>query len=136
MHLALVENRVRADEDIDLAARHARKRLFLLPRGAEAADDVDRRQEAQETLRKRLVMLLREHRRRHEHRDLLAVQRRLVRRADRDFRLAESHVAAEQPVHRLRLLHVRLDLADGAQLIRRLLIRERILELALARVVR
>ena len=39
-------------------------------------------------------MLLREHRRRHEHGDLLAVHDGLVRRADGDLGLAEADIAA------------------------------------------
>ena len=46
-------------------------------------------------------MLLGEQRRRHEHRDLLAVGERDERRAQRDLGLAEADVAADEAVHRL-----------------------------------
>ena len=69
----------------------------------------------------------------HEHRDLLAVLDRLERRAHRDLGLAVADVAADQPVHRDRALHVGLDLVDGAQLVGRLDVGEGVLELALPR---
>ena len=64
-------------------------------------------------------------RRRAEHHDLLAVLRRLERRADRDLGLAVADVAADQAVHRLVGLHVGLDVGDRRELIGRLLERER-----------
>ena len=73
---------------------------------------------------------------RHQHGDLLAVLDRLERRPHRDLGLAVADVAADQPVHRDRLLHVGLDLVDGAQLVGGLVEREGVLELALPRGVR
>ena len=136
LDLVLVEDGVRANQDVHLAEAHLLDGLLLLFGCAEAADDIDDRREAVEARRERLVMLLREDRRRHEYSHLLAIHRRLVGRADGDLRLAEADVAAEQAVHGLLLLHIRLDLRDGAQLVFRLLIGKGILELALARVVR
>ena len=81
-------------------------------------------------------VLLDQQRRRHQHRDLLAVLHRLERRAHRDLGLAVADVAADQPVHRDRLLHVGLDLVDRGELVGRLGVRERVLELALPRGVR
>ena len=57
-------------------------------------------------------MLLREHGRRHEHEDLLAVHGYGERSAQRDLRLAEADIAAHQAIHRMRRLepfHHRLD---------------------------
>ena len=48
-----------------------------------------------------------------------------------DLGLAEPHVAADQAVHRLDQLHVALDLVDRRDLVARLLVRERVLELLL-----
>ena len=45
-------------------------------------------------------MLLRQYRRRHEHRHLLAVHGRLECSADGHLRFAVADVAAKQPVHR------------------------------------
>ena len=68
---------------------------------------------------------------RHQDGDLLAVLHRLEGGADRDLRLAVADVAADQAVHRDRLLHVLLDLGDGGQLVGRLRVREGVLQLAL-----
>ncbi len=73
---------------------------------------------------------------RHQHRHLLAVLHRLERRPDRDLGLAVADVAADHPVHRQRLLHVRLDLVDGRHLVGRLDVGEGVLQLALPRGVR
>ena len=71
---------------------------------------VDR--EAGKPLAQRLQMLEREHGRWREKGDLLAVHHRLERGAHRDFGLAVAHVAAQQPVHRRRRLHVLLDVGN------------------------
>ena len=81
-------------------------------------------------------MLLHQQRRGHQHGDLLAVLHRLERRAHRDLGLAVADVAADEPVHRDRLLHVRLDLVDAGELVRGLVVGEGVLELALPRRVR
>ena len=89
--------------------------------------------EAAEAVEGRRVMLLRQHGRRHEDGDLLSVEHGLHGRAQRDLGLAEADVAAQQTVHGLRRLHVRLDLLDAAQLIVRLGVGEVVLELRLPR---
>ena len=68
---------------------------------------------------------------RREHGDLLAVAERLESGAHDDLGFAEAHVAAEQPVHGLRLLHVALDVLDGGELVVGLGELEGVLELAL-----
>jgi len=68
-------------------------------------------------------------RRGHDHRGLVAVLHGLERRPERHLGLAESHVAAHQPVHGPLLLHVGEDILDGPLLVRRLLEGERRLEL-------
>ena len=78
-------------------------------------------------------MLVGEQRGRHEDRHLLAVLHRLERGPHRDLGLAEPDVAADEAVHRDRPLHVGLDVVDRVQLVGRLLVRERLLELALPR---
>ena len=77
------------------------------------------------------MVLLGEDRRRHQEQHLLAVGGRLEGGAQRDLRLAVADVAADQPVHRLRRLHVRLGLLDRLELVVGLAIRERALELEL-----
>ena len=97
---------MRADRDIDLALGKIRQRRLDLLRRAEAAEHLDPHRERLEAALERLEMLKRQHRGRRQHRHLLAVAQRLERGAHHDFGLAEAHVAAEQPVHGLRALHV------------------------------
>ncbi len=67
----------------------------------------------------------------HEHRHLPAVQDGLEGGPHGHLRLAVADVAAHQAVHGPRLLHVLLDLADGQDLVGRLHVGERGLELQL-----
>ena len=76
-------------------------------------------------------MLLREHRRRGEDRDLFAFHHRLKCGANRHLGFAESDVAADQAIHRARFLHVALRFRDRLPLIGRFAERERMLELEL-----
>ena len=132
----LAEQPVRADDDVDGAVLQPLDDLLLLLRRAEAREQLDLGRERREALGKRRPVLLGQHRRRHQHRDLHAVGHRLERRTQRDFRLAVADVAGHEPVHRPRALHVAFDVLDRAQLVRRLLEAERRLELPLPRRVR
>ncbi len=78
-------------------------------------------------------MLLGQHGRGDHHGDLPAIDHRLERRADGDLRLAETHVAADQPVHGPRGLHVGLGVVDRAGLVASFLVGKRVLELFLPR---
>ena len=86
---------------------------------------------AGEAVLERLHVLEREHGRRREDRDLLAVHDRLERGAHRDLGLAVADVTAEQAIHRRRRFHVALDVVDRGPLIGRQLPLERVLELLL-----
>ena len=105
--------------------------LALLAVAEEAREHLDARGQAGEALLEGVVVLLRQHGRRHEDGDLVAVHHRLEGGAHRDLRLAEADVAADQAVHRPRRLHVGLDLADRGELVGRLDVRERRFELLL-----
>ena len=107
--------------------------LLLLLRRVVAREQLDRDRERREAPQERAVVLIREDGRRREDGHLLAVHHRLERRAHRHFGLAVSDVAAQQPVHRLARLHVRLHVVDRRFLILGLLEFERILELELPR---
>src|SRR3954467_1039505 len=124
------EDAVGADEDVDRARVELRDRLALLLGRAEPADVLDRERVVLEALGERAEVLLGEDRRRREDEDLLAVVRRLERGAQCDLGLAVADVAADEAVHRLRALHVGLDLLDRLALVGRLLPREGGLELA------
>ena len=128
---SLLQQRVRADEQVDLPLRRALQNLFLLRRRLEAREHLDRHRKAAEAVDGGGVMLLRQHGGRHQDRRLLAVEHAFHHRAQRDLRFAVAHIAAEQAIHRARALHVALDLRDGAKLIVRLLIVEGVLKLAL-----
>ena len=78
-------------------------------------------------------MLLRQHGRGHEHRDLLPVHDGLERGAKCDLGLAVADVADDQAIHRTGQLHVALHVLDRRELIGRLGERERILHLDLPR---
>jgi hypothetical protein len=62
-------------------------------------------------------MLFAEQRGRAQHGDLLAAGHRAEGGAQRDFGLAETDIAADQPVHRLARAHVFDDGSDGLRLI-------------------
>ena len=122
---------VRADDDVDLAGREVADRLFLLLLRAEAADHVDPHRKPGEPLAQRLLMLERQHGRRREEGDLLAVHDCLEGGAHRDLGFSVADVAAQETVHGRRRLHVALDVAGGGLLIRGQLVLERVLELLL-----
>ena len=80
---------------------------------------------------KRAAVLLGQNRGRHEHGHLVAGVDRFERGPHRHFGLAEADVAAEQPVHRPRLLHVVLDGGDGGELVGRFAVGKRGVEFLL-----
>ena len=127
---------VRADDDVDGAVLQPLDDLLLLLRRAEAREQLDLGRERREALGKRRPVLLGQHRRRHQHRDLQAVRYRLEGGAERDLRLAVPDVAGDEAVHRPARFHVALGILDRPKLVRRLLEPERRLELALPRRVR
>ena len=94
-------------------------------RGAEAGDVLDRERVVVQALGEGAVVLLRQDRRGHEHQHLLAVLGGDEGRAQRDLGLAVADVAADEPVHRPRGLHVGLDRARGVALVRGLACRGR-----------
>ena len=109
------------------------ERRRLGRRRDEARQQADLQRERGEALRERRVVLRGEDGRRHEDGDLLAVLGRLERGPQRDLGLAVADVADDEPVHRPDELHVGLDLGRRAQLVDRLLVRERRLHLGLPR---
>ena len=126
----LREQPVGADDDVHPAGREVGQRLLLLGAGAEPADEVDADGERREPVGQGLVVLEREDRGGGEEADLLAVHHRLERGPHGHFRLPVPDVAAEEPVHRHRRLHVAADVADGGLLVGRELVLERVVELA------
>ncbi len=125
-----------ADDDVHGSLTEPRDDRLLLRRRPEPREKLDPGRERREPVGEGGPVLLREHRRRHEHRDLVAVGHRLERRAQRHLGLAVTDVARDEAVHRPARLHVALDVLDRAELVRRLLEPERRLELPLPRRVR
>ncbi len=127
----LLDQPVRADADIDRRRRQPVDDLLLLRRRPEPAEHLDPDRERRQPLGEGDVVLLGEHGGRHEHGHLPAVHDRLESRPDGHLRLAVADVPADEPVHRLRLLHVLLDLLHRLELVGRLDVGEGGLELLL-----
>ena len=111
---------MRTDHDIDFPAPQFVKHLLLLARRPKARQQIHLDWKALHTACDRLVMLPCQDCRRHQQRALLGVAHAFEGGAQGDFRLAEAHVAAEQPVHGRLPLHIVFDLIDAAELILRL----------------
>ena len=124
---------MRADKDVDLSFFDTFERFFLFLRRAETVDDTDAHAEFFTPRRECLIMLLCQHGRRYEDGDLFSADDCLERGADGDFRFAEADITAQKSIHRLRFFHIALDLLDGAPLVDRFFIRERIFKLSLPR---
>ncbi|OPZ97091.1 MAG: hypothetical protein BWY71_01725 [Planctomycetes bacterium ADurb.Bin412] len=127
------QNPVRPDQHIHLPAGRPVENLPGLPAGLEPADRLHRKRIIRQPLRKRAVMLFRQHRRRHQHSNLFAIFHRLEHRPDRQLRLAVPHIPAQQPVHRAAQLHVPLDFLVRRPLVIRLLVQKRFLKFLLPR---
>ena len=120
-----------ADDDVDFAVGQICEYLPDLFWRAGTREVVDPDGQVFETVFKCVVVLIGEDGRRHEDCDLLAVGRGLEGGADGDFGLAESYVAADEAVHRAVALHVGLDGLGSCQLVGRVLVDKRGLELLL-----
>ncbi|MNM79225.1 hypothetical protein D3C81_911520 [compost metagenome] len=115
------EQLVRADDDVDAAFVDLLDgRVDLLP-GLETRQFNDAHRPFGEAVGQRLEVLLGQQRGRREHGHLLAAEHGHEGGAQGHFGLAETYVAADQPVHRLARGHVRDHGGDGGGLIRGLL---------------
>ncbi len=118
------EQAVGADQDVHLPLRVALEDLPNLSGLPQPRDHLHVEGRVGEPLAERAEVLLGEDRGGHEHHHLLAVGRGLVRGSQRHLRLAVADVAADQAVHRPRLLHPGLDRVDRLHLVGRLAIWE------------
>src|SRR5207237_9645460 len=82
--------------------------LFLLV-GSEPREHLKSNGKCLESLAKGVEVLLGENRRRHENAHLTTVVDGFEGGAERQPGLTVAHITTEQPIHRLRLLHVDLD---------------------------
>ena len=76
-------------------------------------------------------MLQRQNGGRHQNRALFAVGDALKRSAQRHFGFAETHIAAKQAVHRVRLFHIAFDFVNRPQLVGGFIIGEAAFKVAL-----
>ena len=129
------EHAVRPDDDVDRAVRESLEGALGLGVGLESGESGHLHGERRIALGEGAEVLLHQQGRGHEHRHLLAILHGLEGSTDRDLGLAVAHVTADDPVHGHGALHVRLDLIDARELIRRLDEGEGVLELALPRTV-
>ena len=132
----LVEQLVRADNQIDRARLQLFEQRSLLRAGLVAREQLDCDGMTLKTLHRGQVMLPREYGRRYEDRRLLARENALHHGTQRDLGLAKADIAAQQTVHRAVGLHIVLNLGNAAQLVVGLLVGEILLELTLPRVIR
>ena len=115
----LGQQAVRADDHVEPAGSQALEGFLDLELGAETADHVDLRGDRRESFLQRFQVLRREHRRRRQECDLLAVHYRLEGGPHGHFGLAVPHVATEQAVHGRGRFHVALDVGHGRRLVDR-----------------
>ena len=127
----LGQQTVRAHHDVDRAVQETLDHLGRLGARQEPAQHLDSDRKAAVAVAERLKVLAGQQRGRHEDRRLAAVLDRLEHRPQRHLGLAEPDVAADQAVHRPVRLHVGLHVSDRPELVGRLHVRERRLELVL-----
>ena len=109
---------VGADDHIDAALAQGLDHRVSLSARAESRELLDAHRPRREAVRESLMVLLGEQRGGHEDCDLTVVLDGDERRSHRDLGLSETHVAADQALHRLFARHVR-----DHRLYRRLLVR-------------
>ena len=124
----LLEEPVRPDDHIYGAGRKVLQESLVVLRALESREHPDPGGKGREALGKVIIVLLGQQGGRYEHGDLAIIFDRLEGHSHRDLCFTVSHISAHQPVHGLGGLHVTLDVVDGAELVRRLLILERRLE--------
>ncbi len=113
----ILDQRMRADDHVERAAGELRLHLAALLCGRRPGEDRDAKARRLEQAPDVDEVLLGENLGRRHEGDLETVLHRDDRRHQRHDRLAGSDVALQQPVHRLRTLHVLDDLGDDLLLV-------------------
>ena len=113
----LLDEPMGSNDDIDLAGGQVGQHLILIAMGAEARKHVDDDGEWREPFLEAFIVLLRQNRGRNEHSNLFSVHHGLECRAKSHFSFAVAHIAANQPIHGARLLHIGLHVIQRRQLI-------------------
>ena len=127
----LREHAMGADDDIDAPLGQRLKGRALLGVGLETAHALNAKRISAKAVAKAALVLLAQHRRRHQHRDLHSRVDRFERGADGDLGFAKTDIAANEPIHRSRTLHVALGCGDGGELIVGFVVRKLRFKLAL-----
>ena len=127
----VLQNPVRADDDVHAAGGEILNGALLLAAGAKTRKQFQANRIIRHAFAEVIVMLLRQHRRGHQHRHLFALHHGFEGGADGDFRFAKAHVAANQAVHRPGLFHVRLRFGNGGDLVGRFLVDEGVFKFVL-----
>ena len=122
---------MRADNNIDLTGRQLFKHLFLLRRRTKSRKHSDFGGVFHHSLFKRVIVLVGKYGCRNEIRDLITAHYRLKCGTQSNLGLSVPDISAQQPVHRVRLFHISLNLIDAAQLVVRFVIRKRRLKIVL-----
>ena len=130
-HHAVREDAVRTNHHIHRAGCNLFGNLAGFLRLLEAGEHANLHGEAREALAERLVVLLGEQGRGHEHGDLLAVLHRLECGTHGNLGFAEAHVAGDEAVHGDFFLHVLLYLVNGGELVGSLVVGEGLFQLSL-----
>ena len=124
---------VRTDHHIDGTVFKSLDGVVDLLGGLETAHRPYFHRESFKTFGERLEMLLHQQCGRHQHSHLFGILHRLECGTYGDFGFAESHVAANQAIHRHGLFHIGFDFVDGSQLIGGFLVWESVFQFFLPR---
>ena len=127
----LADEFVSTDDDVYFSLLEVGKHLLHLLGFAGTAQVVHPDGIILQALAEGAPVLERQHGRRHQHSGLLAVGSGLECGTHGNLGLAETHISADETVHRLGTFHVGLDGLGGGQLVGRVLIDERGLQLLL-----
>ena len=132
---ALADELVRTYQDVYLAVFQVFQYLFRLLCAACSRQVFHTNGQVLQSRRECLVVLEGQHRGRHQHGYLLGVACSLEGSTYGHLGLAEAHVATDQTVHGLCLLHVGLHVVGGFQLVGSVFVEERGLQFMLHKVV-
>ena len=113
----LLDQSVRADDDVHRAGSQVLNDPLLLAARAETGEQLDAHRIIRHALAERVEVLLRKHGGGHEHGYLPAVHYRFKRGANSHFGFAKADVTADQPIHGLRLFHVHFGFQNRAHLV-------------------
>ena len=125
------QDAMRPNQHIHLPRFHFIQCGLLFLGRFKSIDIVYGNRKTRKSLRKRTIMLLSQNRCWHQNGDLLTVANGFKRRTHRHFCLSETHITANQTVHRLGRFHIAFCILHCFGLVRRILVKETRLQLHL-----